>query len=76
MQTILQLNPPIPLRHVEKGKFLAHFLIDYGPESELLFTGFVEDTGEIWTFGNRVLRASKNITMGRDFRNLHQGEKT
>ncbi len=62
---MLQLNPSLPMTHIEKGSFTAHFLIDYGPESELFFTGFVEETGEIWTFSNRVLRAQKNITLGR-----------
>lgn len=62
---ILQLNPPIPLKHIDKGNFLAHFIHDAGIESELLFTGFLEDSGEIWTFNNKVLRAQKNITIGR-----------
>lgn len=67
MTKILQLNPPIPLRHIEKGSFLAHFIHDDGPESDILFTGFLESNGEIWTYSNRVLRACKNITLGRTF---------
>jgi hypothetical protein len=66
---LLQLNPAIPLWHVEKGNFLAHLVHDYGIESEILFTGIVEATGEIWTFNNKVLRGQKNITMGREFKN-------
>ncbi len=65
---ILQLNPAIPLNHIERGPFLAHFIHDYGVESEILFTGFLEDSGEIWTFNNKVLRATKNITIGREFK--------
>lgn len=63
---ILQLNPAIPLRHIEKGNFLAHFIHDPGIESELLFTGILEESGEIWTFNNKVLRAHTNITIGRN----------
>jgi len=61
---MLQLNPPLPL-NTPKGKGFAHFLIDYGPESDLYWTVFITETGEIWTFANREVRASKNITLGR-----------
>ncbi|UPG88251.1 hypothetical protein L2Y96_12560 [Luteibacter aegosomaticola] len=61
---MLQLNPPLPL-NTPKGEGFAHFLIDYGPESDLYWTVFVTETGEIWTFANREVRASKNITLGR-----------
>jgi len=65
--TTTQLPIPIPMKHIEKENFTAQLVHDYGPEWELYFTVFVEETGEIWTFGNRVLRAQKNITMGRTF---------
>jgi hypothetical protein len=65
MQVILQLNPAIPLTHISKGNFLAHFIHDDGIESSILFTGFL-DNGEIWTFNNRDLLAQKNLTIGRD----------
>ena len=61
---MLQLNPPLPL-NTPKGEGFAHFLIDYGPESDLYWTVFITETGEIWTFANRLVRASKNITLGR-----------
>lgn len=61
---MLQLNPPLPL-NTPKGEGFAHFLIDYGPESDLYWTVFITATGEIWTFSNREVRASKNITLGR-----------
>lgn len=48
-----------------KGEGFAQFLIDYGPESYLYWTVFITATGEIWTFSNRDVRASKNITLGR-----------
>jgi hypothetical protein len=48
-----------------KGEGFAHILIDYGPESDLYWTVMITETGEIWTFSNREVRASKNITLGR-----------
>lgn len=61
---MLQLNPPLPM-NTPKGEGFAHVLIDYGPESDLYWTVFITETGEIWTFANREVRASKNVTLGR-----------
>jgi hypothetical protein len=61
---MLQLNPPLPM-NTPKGEGFAQFLIDYGPESDLYWTVFITETGEIWTFANKEVRASKNITLGR-----------
>lgn len=61
---MLQLSPPLPM-NTPKGEGFAHVLIDYGPESDLYWTVFITETGEIWTFANREVRASKNITLGR-----------
>lgn len=61
---MLQLNPPLPL-WTPKGEGLAHVLIDYGPEMDLYWTVLITATGEIWTFANREVRATKNITLGR-----------
>jgi len=71
---ILQLNPAIPLNHLEKGEFLAHFIHDDGIESELFFTGILKDSGEIWTYSNRELRGQKNITIGRLFKNKSEAK--
>lgn len=61
---ILQLNPPIPL-NTPRGEGLAHLVTDYGPEHDLMWTVFINETGECWTYSNREVRAVKNITMGR-----------
>jgi len=61
---ILQLNPPIPLT-TPKGEGLAHLLIDYGAEFDLLWVCFQGDTGECWTWANPDIRAPKNITFDR-----------
>lgn len=64
MVAMLQLNPPLPML-TPKGEGFAHVLIDYGPELDLYWTVFITATGEVWTFSNRDVRASKNITLGR-----------
>ena len=64
MTTITQLNPPIPLT-TPKGEALAHFLIDYGPESSLFWVCFQTYSGECWTWDNCEIRAPKNITLNR-----------
>ena len=61
---MLQLNPPLPM-NTPKGEGFSHILIDYGPESDLYWTVLITETGEIWTYANRYVRASKNITLGR-----------
>lgn len=61
---ILQLNPPLPLE-TPKGSGLAWLLIDYGVEFDLMWTVAINETGEIWTFNNKHVRASKNITLER-----------
>jgi hypothetical protein len=61
---MLQLNPPLPVT-TPKGDGLAHFLIDHGPEHNLYWVVFQNDTGECWTWANPQIRAQKNITEGR-----------
>jgi hypothetical protein len=61
---VIQLNPPIPLL-TPKGEALAHVLIDYGAEFDLLWVCFQHDTGECWTWSNPQIRGPKNITMSR-----------
>jgi hypothetical protein len=63
MKMIQQLNPPLPLI-TPRGRALAHVLIDYGAEFDLLWVCFQED-GECWTWRNQDIRADKNVTFGR-----------
>lgn len=61
---MLQLNPPLPVQ-TPKGKAWAHVLIDYGPEADLLWVCFQDETGECWTWANQDIRAQENITLRR-----------
>jgi hypothetical protein len=47
----VQLNPPLPLE-TSKGSGWAHFVIDYGPESALLWVVFMDEDGACWTVPN------------------------
>ncbi len=61
---MLQLNPPIPLE-TPRGRGFAHLVLDYGQEFDLLWTVFIDATGESWTFRNPEVRLQPNATMGR-----------
>jgi hypothetical protein len=63
---ITQLNPPLPV-NTPKGTALAHLVIDYGPEHNLIWVCFIDETGECWSYDNKHIRAQKNITMGRTY---------
>ena len=59
-----QLNPPLPLE-TSKGPGWAHFVIDYGQESALLWVVFMDADGACWTVPNHEVRMSFNWTIGR-----------
>lgn len=61
---ILQLSPPLWFT-TPKGKAIAHLVIDYGLEHDLMWVCFIQDTGECWTFRNQDVRADDNATIGR-----------
>ena len=63
---ILQLDPPIPVT-TPKGAALAHVLIDYGLENDLVWVCFNDIDGQCWSWGNKDVRIQKNITLGRIF---------
>lgn len=62
---MLQFDPPIPVYVIGKGNGLAWLVIDYGAENYLMWTVAIDETGEIWTMPNPMIRALKNISMGR-----------
>lgn len=60
---ILQLNPPLWF-DTPKGRALAHFVVDTSMEHELEFVCF-HQTGEVWSWSQRDVRAAPNLTLGR-----------
>ena len=61
---LTQLNPPLPLE-TSKGPGGAHFVIDYGPESALLWVVFMDADGACLTVPNFEVRMSYNWSLGR-----------
>lgn len=60
-----QLDPPLPIYVVDRGKGLAHGVIDYGPEHNLIWVTALDDSHEIWCAPNPMVRMQNNWTMGR-----------
>ena len=60
---MLQLNPALPVE-TPNGKALAHIVIDYGVDHDLVWVCF-QQNGQIWCWRNQDIRAEKNITFGR-----------
>ena len=60
-----QLEPPLPLHVVDRGKGMAIAVIDYGPEFDLLWVTAMDDGGEIWCVPNPQVRMQANWSMGR-----------
>jgi hypothetical protein len=61
---MMQLDPPIPV-DTPKGPAMAVILLDYGPDYDLMWVTFIDDTGECWTWKNSDIRGIKNVTLGR-----------
>ncbi|WP_225871492.1 hypothetical protein [Qipengyuania atrilutea] len=60
-----QLNPPLPVTVLDRGKGLALAVIDYGPEHNLLWVTALDESGEIWCAPNPKVRMQENWSMGR-----------
>ena len=61
---ITQLDPPLPMT-TPKGSGVAHFVIDYGPESDLLWVVFMTADGACWAVPNPEIRMTANWSLGR-----------
>ena len=60
-----QLNPPLPLNVIGKGRGFAVAVIDYGQEHDLIWVTALTESGEIWCAPNPRVRMDSNWTMGR-----------
>jgi hypothetical protein len=61
---VQQLDPPLPMT-TPRGNGLAHFLIDYGPETHLMWVVFLDEDGACWTVPNPEIRLAPNWSLGR-----------
>jgi hypothetical protein len=48
-----------------KGDGVIIYLIDYGHETDTIYTIIINETGEIWQFTNRDIIVKPNITFRR-----------
>ena len=51
-----------------KGDGVILYMLDYGHESNTIYTVILDSTGEFWQFTHREIRAKSNITFGRDIK--------
>lgn len=63
--SLTQLNPPLPINVLGKGKGYAIAVIDYGQEHNLIWVTALDESGEIWCAPNPKVRFLNNWTMGR-----------
>ena len=61
---LTQLDPPLPMS-TPRGPGLSHFVIDYGPEADLLWVVFLDADGACWCVPNAEVRLQANWSMGR-----------
>jgi hypothetical protein len=48
-----------------KGDGVVWYLIDYGHESDTIYTIIINDTGELWQFSHKDIIVKPNITFRR-----------
>jgi hypothetical protein len=61
---MLQIDPPLPMT-TPRGAGLAHFVIDYGAETHLMWVVFLDADGSCWTVPNPEVRMAPNWSLGR-----------
>lgn len=61
MTTISRIQPPIELE-TPRGRARAHFLLDYGTDTSLVWVCFVRATGECWCVRNEEVREVRDDT--------------
>jgi hypothetical protein len=57
-----------------KGDGVVFYLIDYGHESDTIYTIIINDTGEIWQFCHRDIIVKPNITFRRYGKDTSMGK--
>ena len=49
-----------------KGDGILFFVIDYGHETDTIYTVIIDDTGEMWQLRHKDIIVKANITFGRN----------
>jgi hypothetical protein len=64
--SVTQLNPPIPMHVIGKGDGFALALIDYSQEHHLVWVVAINETGELWSAPNPIVRMQSNWSLQRE----------
>jgi len=64
---LVQCNPSIPVEVLGKGYGETIFILDYGPEHDILWGVALDSNGEVWWVPNTRIRFIKNYSLGRTF---------
>lgn len=60
---ITELRQPLAVR-TPKGEGYAIMVVDYGPESSLLWVTVLNESGEVWAVRNEEVRVKGNWSLG------------
>ena len=52
-----------------KGDGILFFVIDYGHETDTIYTVIINDTSEMWQLRHKDIIVKNNITFGRNAQN-------
>jgi hypothetical protein len=47
-----------------KGDGYVWYMIDYGPQSDTLYTIIIKETGECWQMSHKDFRVKTNVSLG------------
>lgn len=62
--TIIELRQNVQV-DTPKGRGRVWLVTEYGSETEKVLTCIIDESGEIWEFTNKDVKATKNLTFGR-----------
>lgn len=48
-----------------KGDGIIWLVIDYGHETDTIYTIIINETGELWQYVHKDIKVKQNITFGR-----------
>jgi len=51
-----------------KGPGVIWLVMDYGHETDTVYTVIINDTGELWQFTHKDIRVKNNITFRREIK--------
>lgn len=51
-----------------KGPGVIWYIMDYGHETDTVYTVIINSTGELWQFTHKDIRVKNNITFGREIK--------